>query len=89
MHSAIGNAKKALQGKRLSKEETRHWEWMNNSAGLVIASGKDAVMVQAGRGIGPKTAGRILSKMHKGDELLRDILEEEKKYARTRRFWKD
>ena len=81
-------AKKALSGKRLSKEEEKHWKYMEDTASLVISSGKNAVLCLAGKGIGPRTAGRILEKMLKGDDLLREILEEEKKYARTRGFWK-
>jgi len=58
-----------------------------DSASLVVGSGRDAVLVLAGRGIGPRTAARILSRMSQGDELLKDILEAEREYARTKRFW--
>jgi len=81
-------AKKNLAGKKLKDWDKKHVDMMSNSAGLVIASGRNAVIALAGRGIGPKAAGRVLSKMHSGDELLQDILHQEQLYARNRRFWK-
>ncbi len=42
----------------------------------------------AGRGVGPKTAGRILEVPYSDDdELVRRIFSDEIRYARTRRFW--
>ena len=42
----------------------------------------------AGRGIGADTAARILSSFSEDEEdLLRDILNAEITYARTKRFW--
>jgi ATP-dependent Lhr-like helicase len=88
---AQGLAKKALSGKKLTKEwDKKHWDMMQDSASLVIASGRSAVIALAGRGIGRKTAGRVLAKPFKTeDELLRNILQAEQTYARNRRFWKD
>lgn len=49
---------------------------------------KKAAMALSARGIGHQKAGRILSKRHrKEEEFLRDILEAEIQYARTKRFW--
>jgi ATP-dependent Lhr-like helicase len=82
-------AKKSLAGKKLKDWDKKHIEMMSNSSSLVIASGRNAVIALAGRGVGPKAASRVLSKMHSGDELLQDILHQEQLYARNRRFWKD
>ncbi len=50
--------------------------------------GHDGAMVLAGRGIGPDTANRILSRYHRSEwELLKDILQAEINYAKTKRFW--
>jgi ATP-dependent Lhr-like helicase len=81
--------KKKKANKKLSEEEERWFNHMLNTASLVVASGKDAALVLAGRGVGPKTAGRVLAKMKKDEELLREILRAERNYAKNRRFWKD
>ncbi|MEM5812355.1 MAG: DEAD/DEAH box helicase [Candidatus Aenigmatarchaeota archaeon] len=83
-------AKKALSGKKLKGDDLKHWEMMQDSASLVISSGRNAVVAMAGRGIGRKTTARILSKPWKTeDEFLQKILEAEQTYARNRRFWGD
>lgn len=80
--------KKYLKGVKLSGEDERHYGMLNDSSALVIAHGKDAVMVLAGRGIGPQTAARILRKGFKGKDLLNEILQAEKQFAKTKKFWK-
>lgn len=80
--------KKSLENKKLSQQEKK---WLNmtlNSGSLVITYGTDAAKVMAGRGVGVATAKRILSKMPKGDQLLQDILDAERQYAKNRRFWR-
>lgn len=62
---------------------------MIKSASLVAYYGKKAIFIMAGHGIGPDTASRILSTQKEGNELLKEILEKEITYARTKRFWHD
>ncbi len=81
--------RKHLSGGNLTRQEQKHLDIMLDSASLVSGSGRDAVLAMSGRGVGVKTAGRILGRQATGDELLKEILEAEKKYVRTRRFWKD
>jgi ATP-dependent Lhr-like helicase len=58
------------------------------NANLVMSHGKRAVIALVGRGVGPDTAARILARYHlEEDEFLRDLLEAEVNYARTKRFW--
>jgi len=58
------------------------------NANLVNEEGKKAVIILAGRGIGPDSASRILRRMHLDeDDLLRDILASEVLYAKNKRFW--
>ncbi len=80
--------KKHIEKRSVSKEEKKWLNWILDAGGLVLDHGLNAVKVMAGRGIGPKTAARVLSKMHTGDELLRDVLNQERIYAKTRRFWR-
>jgi len=61
---------------------------ISKNANLVKESGSKAVLILAGRGIGPDSASRILNRMHTDeDDLLRDILASEVLYARNKRFW--
>ena len=58
------------------------------SANLVQSHGKQAVIAMAARGIGPQTAARVIGKLRRDeDEFYRDILEQERQYARTQSFW--
>ena len=70
------------------EEEFRMLKKIYKNANLVTAHGRKAVMALVGRGIGPDTAGRILARYHVEEfEFLKDILEAEVNYARTKRFW--
>jgi len=80
--------KKYLKGSKPTKEETKYLNEMNDSASLILAHGREAILALAGRGVGVKTASRILRKGLKEKDLLGAILEAEKQFARTKRFWK-
>jgi ATP-dependent Lhr-like helicase len=80
---------KHLAGRPMTPEEREIADRILATSYLIVASGHDAVKVLAGRGIGPATASRILARMTRGDDLLKDVLEAEKKFAKTRRFWQD
>ncbi len=58
------------------------------TAELLLHWGATALMVLAGRGIGPENARRILDRPHGSEEeLLADILRAERTFAKTRAFW--
>lgn len=80
---------KYVKKRALTKEEMGEVSSVMDTASLVVSSGRDAAVVLAGRGIGPRAAKRILRRPGRGDELLKDILREEQMYARTKRFWRD
>ncbi len=80
--------KKRLRKEKVTEEEEELIIRAKRSADLMLAYGKRAALALSGRGIGPQTASRVLAKMQTEEEdLLRDILEAERTYARTRRFW--
>ncbi len=79
--------KKYLNKEKLTKEEDKWLKWTLDSAGMVITHGKDVAYVLSGRGVGIATAKRLLAKQVSEDKLIEEILEAEKKYARTRKFW--
>ncbi|MBI4182245.1 MAG: DEAD/DEAH box helicase [Candidatus Aenigmarchaeota archaeon] len=78
---------KRKAGKRLSAEEGSWLERLDTSANLVLASGKDAAIALAGRGVGPRTAARLLQRAESGDDLIRSVLQAERNFIKTRRFW--
>jgi ATP-dependent Lhr-like helicase len=72
--------------KDVTKEEGKKIKAMQLSANLYLSHGKDAVITQAARGIGPQVAKRILPAGGK-EELYKKILKKERDYARTKKFW--
>jgi ATP-dependent Lhr-like helicase len=66
------------------------------NANLVLSHGVFAVIALAARGVGPEIASRVIRRFRSSlnsteseeeHAFYRVILEEERKYARTRRFW--
>ncbi|HLD41503.1 MAG TPA: hypothetical protein VJB06_00565, partial [archaeon] len=80
--------KKSLEKKKFTQQEKKWLDMTLDSASLIITYGNDAARVMAGRGVGVATAKRVLAKQVKGEDLLKEILEAERHYAKTRRFWK-
>lgn len=81
--------KKKLRGTEITEEEKKRFERVRKTADLFLVYGSKAVIALAGKGVGPQTAGRILAKFHKTEEdFLRDILEAERQYIRTKKYWK-
>lgn len=80
--------KKALKGKELSEEEKKKMDRMESTADLVLTYGAKILTALAGRGVGPDTAIRILAKQRENEEdFLKDILQAERNFAKTKRFW--
>ncbi len=79
--------RKFKRGEKLSSEERRKVRSMQTSSQLFLSYGKRAVIAQAGIGIGPEVAKRVLARARDEDSLYREIVKEERNYARTRVFW--
>jgi len=85
---ATGTLNKKRNKEDLDENEQRVLTKARRSADLVIAYGKRAVIAQSVYGIGPQTAGRVLSKMHEtDDEFYKDLLEAKLQFIATRPFW--
>ncbi|MFC5973205.1 DEAD/DEAH box helicase [Halomarina salina] len=69
-------------------EQRKQTERAYQSANLVQSHGKQAVVALAARGVGPHNAARIIAKLREDeDDFYRDILQQERRYARTKSFW--
>jgi ATP-dependent Lhr-like helicase len=80
--------KKWLKGVELTAEEKEKLEFIKKSADLSIVYDRDAAIALAGRGIGPQTAIRILSKPRKNeDDLFKYILEAEREFIKNKKYW--
>ncbi|RLF90049.1 hypothetical protein DRN46_04455, partial [Thermococci archaeon] len=88
---SLGEAKSILRrsktGDELTDEERRILKRVIDSANLVLSYGRRAVEVLGGRGIGPRTASRILSRSSNEEGIYMGMMAEERRYIVTRRFW--
>jgi ATP-dependent Lhr-like helicase len=81
--------KKHMEKKKLTATEKKLLRQLENTGTLVMNYGEPALRALAGRGVGWTSAKRILALAGGEEELYRLILEAERKYAKTKRFWKD
>jgi len=80
---------KKVKGRELSTTDADLVERARKSSDMYITYGRNAVIIMAGRGIGPATAKRILSRYHvKVEDLLKDMREAEVQFTKTKKFWK-
>ncbi len=79
---------KIMKNSELDDQQKKEAQRIMRNANLVNEYGGMAAIVLAGRGIGPDSASKILRTMHVDeDEFLRDIMNAEILYAKTKRFW--
>lgn len=87
--NAAAIVKKKLKKKPLTQEEMKEFQEIRRSSDMIMVYGKKACIALAGHGIGPETAARILSRLHTNKrKFLKDVLEAEKQFAKTRIYWK-
>lgn len=80
--------KKKLKNKELTVEENARYERARKTADLFIVYGKKSAVALAARGVGPVTARRYLAKFYKtDDDFLRDLLQAERQFIKTRKYW--
>ncbi|MFB6165964.1 MAG: DEAD/DEAH box helicase [Haloarculaceae archaeon] len=79
---------KAVRAGEKDDEQDKQTRRAYQAANLVQSHGKQAVIALAARGVGPHNAARIIGKLREDeDEFYRDILAQERQYARTQSFW--
>ncbi len=76
-----------VKRKDLSNEEKEAIIRLKRNANIVLSSGKKAIIILSAKGVGPDQASRILGTQTEGDAMYREILQAERNYIRTHRFW--
>ncbi|MFH1056303.1 MAG: hypothetical protein V1717_00685, partial [Candidatus Micrarchaeota archaeon] len=75
-------AETGLKGERLKQHAQK-------IASLVSTFGMRALIAISTFGIGPEKAGQLLGRMHKSDEeFFRDLLDAQKTFIRTKKYWR-
>jgi ATP-dependent Lhr-like helicase len=88
LHPQADEVLQAVRSADKSEEQVDLTERAHRRANLVQAHGKQAIIALTARGVGPTNAARIIGKLREDDkEFYRDILAQEREYARTRSFW--
>ncbi|WP_276256887.1 DEAD/DEAH box helicase [Halomontanus rarus] len=78
----------AVRAEEKDEEQVELTQRAYRGANLVQSHGKRAVVAMSARGVGPHNAARIIGKLRENeDDFYRDILEQERQYARTKSFW--
>jgi ATP-dependent Lhr-like helicase len=78
----------AVRANEKDDEQEKTTRRAHRAANLVQSHGKQAVIALAARGVGPQNAARIIAKLRENEEdFYRDIIAQERQYARTKAFW--
>ncbi len=78
------------RGEQLLGDEEELLREARRRADLTLSYGRRAIIALLVHGVGPITAYRILSKMHRDEEeFYKDLLKAKIQYLRTRPYWED
>ena len=76
------------RGEQLLGDEEELLREARRRADLTLSYGRKAIIALQVHGVGPITAYRILSKMHRDEEeFYKDLLKAKIQYLRTRPYW--
>ncbi|NON63552.1 DEAD/DEAH box helicase [Acidianus sp. RZ1] len=85
---AVEIIRKNIKGQKLKRNEIKRLNELKTVSSLFSYYKKFAAIGISARGVGPGNLGRILRSLTQGeDKFYEAILEEEKKFLRTRKYW--
>jgi ATP-dependent Lhr-like helicase len=80
--------RKRVQEKTLNEREKKGFMYIIKSASLVDAYGKRAAIALSTYGVGAETAAKVLQNIRRDElQFFADLLEAQKNFIRTRRYW--
>lgn len=80
---------KHLKKKHMSPDEQDILRRAQDTVELYMTHKRDAAIILAGRGVGPHTAKKLLRRYHETvDDLMKDVLEAERQFQKTKKYWK-
>lgn len=82
----ISAVKKMRRREELGDEEEKAYRKLIKASDLIQSYGWEAILALSAYGVGPDTAARLLGQ-YRGEALLVALLEAERTFIRTRRFW--
>jgi ATP-dependent Lhr-like helicase len=87
---AVEVVRKSLKGEKLKGAENRKLRELKATASYYPQFGKYVALAIAARGIGAGNLARVLAELDKGEEaFFKAVMEEEKRFLRTRKYWQD
>jgi len=85
---ALQVIRKNISGEKLRRNEAKRLSELKRVASLFSNYGRTALVAFVVRGVGPSNLGRLLSFLSQGEDVFyRELMEEEKKFLRYRKFW--
>ncbi len=80
---------KKKRGRELDFEERRKHKEAHAALSVISSYGRRGLLALETFGVGPATARRVLARLQNNeDELVADLLEEQKRFLRTKGYWK-
>ncbi len=85
---AVEAVRKAWRRQKMSQQEKKVFNELQQAANLVLTYGRRALEAMAVTGVGPTTAKKVLQKLVFGEEAYyKALAEAEQRYLRTRKYW--
>ncbi|MCS7110754.1 MAG: DEAD/DEAH box helicase [Ignisphaera sp.] len=85
--NVLDKLKNVIDASKLNPEEKNLAERVGKEINFIMESGIAGIIALRGRGIGIETAKRVLAKSNDLDSLIYNVVEQEKIFLRTHKYW--